>query len=485
MPASLHSQQRTVLYFFIIVLCLIAGTSCSGGGDSGGDTDSASHAGLDLDEKASFFGVNDAYDHDEHSYFKSITGMSQQDFYNWTDDHQQVLQFKWTSLNLLSWDSIEPELGGSYDWNDEWYVDENIIAIQRSGQVNIKLIVRALRSDVDWKNRKTEFQRFIRDSVERYDGDGELDADGSPRVEYWGAFGEVRSDGGPFYLTVDEYVQYVSWIEEAAHDADPTAKIILAAFQTEDGTMSDTLKQIIERLAASGIPFDAVDYHSWDEADSWQMEAIAEFRDFLDNLGLSDVEIWSVENGTWVGSPSSFKTQTEEDQARFLAKRYASSQSVGLDKLFWNNVVDWYDFGGDTGSIYNSMGLIGDGALNDEDPERANVARIAYHTFALLAAAIDRPENEFAGELSFDDDRLLYGYEYLETASGRKKTIVWSESISYNVGMSVNSSTVRVTNLITDADGNLQEDYTLDAVDGRVFVTVGQDPLLVEELAGG
>ncbi|MBU2578199.1 hypothetical protein KKA69_05250 [Patescibacteria group bacterium] len=481
-PIAGFNYIRLILY--IIFLSTFAYTGCGSGSSEipSKVADANQSGGGNLSFEESFFGIYSAYNHDDYGFFKNITGMTSQEFYDWTNSHQEILKFHWTVPTVLAWQSVEPELGGNYDWNNKWDLDDKIKAIAKNGQVNIKMIVRALRDDSDWRELKDDFQRFIKDSVKRYDGDGILDAEGSPTIKYWSAFGEVRSDGGPFYLTVEDYIRYVTWMEEAVHSVDSTAKIVLAAFQTGDGTMSEDLKNIVDGLIAAQIHFDVVDYHNWGRVENWKMDTVAEIRSFLDERGLIETQIWSGENGTWVGNPTSQSiVQSEREQAIFLAKRFSYGPSVGLSQIMWNNLIDWYNFDGDPNSIYNSMGLIGDGALNDEDPDRINIPRIAYYTYAMLASVIDKPENRFVRQLTFTNEPDIYGFEYEELTTGRKKVVLWSESGSSTVTISVNSNLIQVTNLITDLGGNIREQYTLPAVAGSVIITVDEDPLIVVE----
>ena len=76
----------------------------------------------------------------------------------------------------------------------------------------------------------------------------------------------------------------------------------------------------------------------------------------------------------------------------------------------------------------------------------------------------------------------MFGYEYEELATGRRKFVLWSESGSTVETISVNSGSVQVTNLITDLNGNIQEQYILPAIAGGITVIVGEEPLLIEEL---
>lgn len=177
------------------------------------------------------------------------------------------------------------------------------------------------------------------------------------------------------------------------------------------------LEQVIEQLAP-GHEFDVIDLHHWGTADDWQMKALPAYRGLLDSLGLTDVETWSCEHATWVGTPTGQPTQSEDDQARSLVKRYVWNRAHGLDKLFWSQLMDRYRFQGEPGSIFNSLGLVSDGQNSGDSPDRLNTERIAYWSYRLLTTHTDVMAATQVGEMSLTDGDL-YGYEYRRRDDGR------------------------------------------------------------------
>lgn len=86
---------------------------------------------------------------------------------------------------------------------------------------------------------------------------------------------------------------------------------------------------------------DAVDVHHWGTTRGWKMTSIPEVCSLPDSLGRTDAEIFfCCEHGTWAGNPAGQPMQTEEEQARSLVKRFVFNLTNGLDKLFWNNLME-------------------------------------------------------------------------------------------------------------------------------------------------
>jgi hypothetical protein len=269
-------------------------------------------------------------------------------------------------------------------------------------------------------------------------------------------------------------------IREAAHEADPEAKIVLISNNLPFATRFVT--QVIEQLAGEH-GFDVIDIHHWSTAEEWKMNLVPYYRGLLDSRGLTDVQIWSTENGTWQGQPYNGILQTEEEQARSLIKRYVYNLNNGVDKIFWNNLVEWYQFIGLPNSIYNSMGLITDGQGPGEDSLRFNTERIAYWAYKLLASKIDTHISDALGEVQeVYSDGEAYVYAYQRKDNGKKLFIVWSESGYQSVTFRADTiPTVTVTNMITDRFGNILVQQDTQTVNGYITVLAGGDPLLVEE----
>lgn len=440
----------------------------------------------------SAFGIFAGYAANEFGYFKQRAGFSNEDYWHWADEHFKKLGAHWTRSNLqLVWDIIEPVIGAGYRWDNQMLTDEIIKHIYASSnQVHWLGVFHEgggpnppppgrgrLRNPLDYHN---EYKAFVKAVVERYDGDGVNDAAPNVRVKYWQAGNEVfiwRDSG----RTVQDYIRFARMIREAAKEADPEAKIVLIA-PTNGFVVDSFLAQVIDALASEKA-FDVIDVHHWGTMRDWRMTAIPQYRRLLDSKGLTHVQIWSCEHGTWQGQPTEQPVfQTEQDQARSLVKRYVYNLNNGLNKLFWNNLMEWYQFGGRSGSIFNSMGLVTDGQGPGEDPARFNTERVAYWAYKMLAEKIDTHVAKSLGRISeiFAESRL-YAYVYQRHDDGRKLYILWSEIGDQQISLSVSSSRVHVTNMITDRFGRILQEQDVSAQDGRVTLTVGADPLLVEE----
>jgi len=434
----------------------------------------------------SSFGVFAAYAQ-EYAYFKQQMGFDDQEYWDWADSHIRELGAHWTRSNLqLFWDLVEPVLGGGYNWDNEFKTNGVITNIYRSdGQINWLGVFHeggnaaghgSARNPLDYP---TEYAAFVQAAVEHYDGDGIGDSSPYVKVKWWQVGNEAAgwTNSG---RTVSQYCQWVRMTRQAALAADPNAKIVLIA-GTNGGALESFVQQAIQNLSADRS-FEAIDLHHWGAAVTWKMPAVSQARTLLNSLGLQSVQIWSMEHGTHVYQPTGWPNQTEQDQARSLVKRYVYNRDLGLDKLCWNNLVEWNNFGGNPGSTFNCMGLIGDGALCGEPSDGLNNKRVSYYTYKLLAAKTDTHYASKLGKVTgVHQDGSLYAYAYQRKGVTGRVHVLWSETGTQTVNLPTPAAKIHVTNLITDSSGNILQQFDVTPSGGYATFQVGADPLLVED----
>lgn len=451
------------------------------------------------------FGVFAAYSSKEFSAFLKQNNFSTTDYWDWADKHMGDIGAHWTRSNLqLAWDFVEPVLGGGYKWDGNtgtdslvkrMYASENEVhwlGVFHEGGGDATYSPTGKASMRNPLKYPTEYSAFVQAAVERYDGDGISDASSDVRVKYWQAGNETLGWNGS-KRTVSEYVDYVRLLRTAIKSADSEAKLVLMSPLT--GAKTDS--QIVEIITAlaPGKEFDAIDLHHWGTATNWKMGGVKEYRKLLDSLGLEHVEIWSNENGTWVGKPrSSSVPQTETDQAGSLVKRYVYNLANGLDRLMWNTMAEWQNYNGMTDSVFNSMGLVADGVGAGEDVTMNNVPRLSYYSYKLLTTKLDHTQWDNIQIIKEADN--LYTYRYPQT-TGDNVWIIWwedynSSADSYTYRLATPGVTeVVVTRAIskylsgknvTDF-GSAFEYMKVPVVDGFVTLTIkpGHGPLYIED----
>ncbi len=251
------------------------------------------------------------------------------------------------------------------------------------------------------------FANFAAWMVERYDGDGNADALGSPRVAYWEIWNEPNDtalwpDIGTAGVTRKQrYGDLLVAAYRAIKNADPTAKVLIGGMYVFDTISNITPEDGIVFLTGSNGVFEQVPAarNAWDvfslhpympdrrpEApevhQSLPIEGrIKNTRAALDDPArggrLDKPPIWVTEMG-WctVTTPLCGRSWTEDQQADFLSRSLVIAQQSGVEHVSWFQLEDAFNR---PDEAFNSMALLRDLSGGDYS------AKPAYHAYATLA----------------------------------------------------------------------------------------------------
>ena len=426
----------------------------------------------------SSFGMYQVYNGASRSRFMTQMGFKHDDYWAWADQHAETLGCHWDLSHMqLIWDVIEPDIGEGYIWNGDRQTDGVITNIY-SSPAEMNWVGGFHQGGSQWRNPldyKEEYADFVSAVVERYDGDGTNDVAPGVAVKYWQAGNEIGiwNDLG---RSLDDYLEYARLIRNAAKASDPNAKIMLMAPTTGDAT-TPWYVDVITELSVSN-EFDAIDIHHWESADEWKMPAIPEYRQVLDSLGMHDAEIWSTGNGTWAGNPSNDVIQSEAEQAASLIKRAVWARANGLDKFFWQELID--ENNDPPGRMFHFMGLVSDG-VDGEAPDRENTVRACYWAYKLIVEKTDSGTATLDGEVQgVHDESTLYAYRYTRSDNGGEFFILWSESEPQEITLPVTGSLYHARSMVSDRYNIVPSHEDKLPSGGNIMITVGTNPVLVE-----
>ncbi len=224
------------------------------------------------------------------------------------------------------------------------------------------------------------YGEFMRDLVERYDGDGVDDAPGSPVVRYWeignepdfspshargeGDYGSCfGDDGGP-----EQYGDYLREAYGSVKKANPEAQVVFGAVAYERFYENphyrpehrgpfrfEFVKEVLTWLATQyegepGWPFvDVMALHNyndfrdnWDGRSGLEQEIIGKVAHFRQNqlvvpdvVDLSDMPIISSEVSLASGPSNQWIGRNEERQAAYVAQVTIRAQAAGVEAAIW------------------------------------------------------------------------------------------------------------------------------------------------------
>jgi hypothetical protein len=251
------------------------------------------------------------------------------------------------------------------------------------------------------------YVQFVRDLVERYDGDGVGDMPGLKNlVKYWQVDNELPGLP-PFEInssnqakndkwlktSTDNYAHVLDITSKAIKTVNPSAKIALSGMADigpgTAGLFHQYYLKILEKL--KGKQVDIFDYHFYGDAkNSWKTmkDAYRMIREGLDSIGYKDMEIWITETGTYTGRPRDVQgyapLQTEKEQAVDLVKRLIYPLTFGVKRVFWAwGIVDCAASEGPDGY----MGLI----YNGKGPDNPGygVKKLSYYAYKKMVEILD------------------------------------------------------------------------------------------------
>lgn len=398
--------------------------------------------------------------------------------------HTQDARVWWVRWPM-AWSTVEPVDTTPENYNFDYY-DRSIL---RATQQGLHLIVTVLNNP-SWSATYAngpidkvdigEFVEFIGTVVERYDGDGWMDAPGSPVVDYWEFYNEpdagdpLRAEYGASYWGHfgKEYARMLCAVYPVIKKANPRAQVVLGGlaydwFEDQGGPfVREFLDEVLS--AGGGHCFDLMNFHYYPAFEPvWApygpgLSGKANYlRAKLVDYGITDKPIISTEAG-WHSDAYPGLPSTPEIQSRYVVKLFAQSIASDLQMTIW---WTWIDPGGH----YSASGLL------TQNLER-KPAFFAYRTAAKMLGQASFQRALSPVELG---SPALEGY-LLTAVSGQALYVLWS-----------NDEDTRTVSLpiprarVTDMYGNVMSvvnDGDDGQVDGHVRVLVGPNPIYVERV---
>jgi hypothetical protein len=388
----------------------------------------------------------------------------------------------------LSWRRVEPENVDSSEYQWAKY-DLNLWNVTEAGLQPIVTIV----NNPDWAATYTngpidkvellEFTDFIGALVERYDGDGYLDALGSPSITHWEFYNEPdagvelnaqygASYWGPFG---EDYAEMLCAVYPVIKSANPHAQIVFGgiaydSFLNDEGEGGFVREFLDDVLAAGGGDcFDIMNFHYYPPFEAvWAPYGPGltgktnYIHTKLAEYGIVDSPMMVTESG-WHSEDYSVFPSTPDMQSQYVVKLFTQALAVDIDALTW---WTWIDPGGGYGP---------NGLLTEELEPKPS-----YYAYQEASSRLGRVE--FIASLSLGDQSE--GYHFVN-ASGRSLYVLWAnDDASHQVSLPLSKANIvnmygeEISSVSDPQDGN---------VDGKVQVNYGYgDPLInpvyVEEI---
>jgi hypothetical protein len=393
----------------------------------------------------------------------------------------------------FQWKLIEPTLESphQYNWNSG---DTFTQAAQpRNGGLNF---VVTLSGNPDWASNLLNgplydpvgidgYAAFVAAAVERYDGDGYLDAPGGPIVNYWEIYNEpdngYNDSRGHWGHDGDKYAELLEVLYPVIKAANPNAQLVFGGmaydwFEEDGGPFVRTFLDDV-LAAGGGDYFDILNYHFypayWVNWTSPQSPGLLEKANYIEakmaSYGYANKPHIVTEAG-WHSNDHPVYPSNEEQQARYVVELLTQSAATGAEAMVWISLHDPSD-----GRVWkNGLTTLG-------TQEVTPVPKAAY--FAFQTAVEEIGTADFVRLLSDGEtgSSTMEVYEFHDSSRGRKVYVAWLDPIHSVLQRSLRlpASTAVVRDIYNNSS-SVVHDSADGAVDGFVTVTVGGQPVYIE-----
>ncbi len=437
--------------------------------------------------------------------------------------HVQDIGIKWIRPGAdIYWRAVQPTLkyvkNGLFDWGsiDNLYgrvpLGVNILG-------TIDPLLWAVNRDPafkpgTWRFASGEEERyyikFVKEVVERYDGDGHKDMPGLKNpIKYWQIGNEQALrpliGSGDVNKSPDwkgfSHIMEIS--NKAIKDSDPSAKIALGGLASgyprpndPIARFMDTPPEIREReefyipllkhLKGKYINiFDIHYYGSLQETgpEGWRWvymkDTYAYIRRKLDANGYQNTEIWFTETAV----PS--QPLGERFQAINLVKRFVYPLSFGVKKIFWWNMIEG-EYPLERNKPSNHFGLIYDG-IGEDDPGYGT-KKLSYYTYKKMVEVLEG--SDWNNIETIRESKGIYIYKFIK--DNKPIYVAWDDNKKEKqVTISgIHSIKVRIIDTVPGYEsGKYVTDYNAafntkikSVRNGKITLILGEIPVYVESI---
>jgi hypothetical protein len=389
----------------------------------------------------------------------------------------------------VNWSNVEPISGppGDMIWN---VVDASLTAARSDmGRLNIVAtidyapawaveIVGDTRGPID-SDDLDEFAEFVGALVERYDGDGFIDAPGSPIVNYWEFYNEP--DAGDRSWTPSwgdygsEYAQMLAIVYPSVKSANGNAKVVMGGiaydwFYDQNGNFNrDFLDDVLQN--GGGNYIDVINFHYYPAfKGNWLppgsqglglLEKTQAVRDKFSAYGHGNKPVMITEAGWHSNSPPG-APGSPEIQARYVVELFVQSMAADVETMIWWMLHDPGGWAYEAGLVTN---------------ETIPVPKLAYEVYQTAVAELGTAHFERALTLAETGHPDMEAFKFNDNVYERTVYVAWMDPVGTSDVRPLDLAGTEAT--LRDFQGNVTS-IIGDGGDGVVTVPVGGRPVYVE-----
>ena len=380
---------------------------------------------------------------------------------------------------IYNWDLTEMEWGyNSCPGNTNFLITLSILGTPVSGSGSY-IPNSGVYTDTSWIN-------FTKAVVNRYKN----------RVKYF----QVENEPKPYMTDFAEFQQITY---NAIKEECPECQVLMGGVFWGKGSLSewDMLNQQI-LIDLNGNYVDIFDQHYYGNADEYNPHILLEHaRQRLTEANFIETPIWITEMGDYSGDPKEKMGidppyQSEQVQAQSLFKRYVSSISYKVEKVFWGwGLFEGFHY---DETYFDFTGLIYDGEYDND--LGYGVKKLSYFTYKKTTEKLEGSDWDNITTI-IDKVDNKYAYKFINDNTGNPTYIAWWDYFddpTYTIGDSslitltgISSNQVIVTDAVPNyPSGNYISNYntafsidTLTVSGGTVSFYLKENPVFIETIS--
>lgn len=385
-------------------------------------------------------------------------------------------------FGTFGWSGIDPEHDGQ---GMDFSVVDELVKLAQSHNIYILAGLSPLPFDTEWQTadtyipqNKEAYSSYVKQTVERYDGDGKDDMPGLKyHIKYWQLENEPdlhnkfrKQRGNADFSSPEEYFEVLKLTYNAVKEADAESKVMLNVVGYGQN-MGDTSVNYVQQLNGLGADnyYDIFSYHVYPTA--YETSILTELLQKFKQL-VGDKPIWITESGI------SGKLEIEEkEQAAWIIKHYISNIAGGVKKIVWLTFSDMSPNVPET-TIAKYAGLT---------TFDSSTKKLSYYTYKKMVEVLEGSDWDNIQKIQESDG--VYIYKFIK--NNKPIWVAWNDnSAEQNVIISgISSSQIIVTEAVPKYEsGKDVTDYNLafnaetkSVSNNEVAITLGESPVFVEE----
>jgi hypothetical protein len=391
---------------------------------------------------------------------------------------------------------LHPNIFGTFGWsgvdsdhdgkNLDFSKQDALAKLAQKNNIDLLVGISPLPTDDEWLNAdtyipvdKNAYSSYIKQLVERYDGDGKDDMPGlvSP-IKYWQLENEPdlhnefrKQRGNVTFSSPEEYFEVLTLTYQAVKEADPQAKLLLnvVGFGQNMGDTSFNYLQKLNELGAENY-YDIFSYHVYPT--TYETSLLTELLQKFKRM-TGDKPVWITESGV----NGKLGEESEKEQATWIVKHYVSNIAGGVRKIVWLTIPDMSPSVSE-GKVAKYSGLV---TFN-------SAKKLSYHTYKKMVEVLEGSDWKTIATVQEQDGIYIYKF----TKQGSPVWVAWNDSsVTRTVTISgITINRVKATEAVPKYEsGKDVADYTtafrtdtLIVTNGAAALTLGQRPVFVEPL---